>query len=61
MCIVTMNISNFKIINELYGMPAGDKVLLEIATQLKTLDEKYNVFSSFHIRLLLYVYAEKSI
>lgn len=43
MCIVTMNISNFKIINELYGMPAGDKVLLEIATQLKTLDEKYNV------------------
>ena len=52
MCIVTMNISNFKIINELYGMPVGDKVLLEIAKQLKTMYEKYNVilarFTSDH-------------
>ena len=52
MSIVTMNISNFKIINELYGMPVGDKVLLEIAKQLKTMYEKYNVilarFTSDH-------------
>lgn len=43
MCIVTMTINNFKIINELYGMPVGDKLLLEVAHQLKALDEKYNV------------------
>lgn len=43
MCIVTMNINNFKIINELYGMPVGDKLLLEIAQQLKTLGEKHNI------------------
>lgn len=52
MCIVTMNINNFKIINELYGMPVGDKLLTEIAKQLKTLDEKYNIilarFTSDH-------------
>ena len=52
MCIVTMNINNFKIINELYGMPVGDKLLKEIAKQIKTLDEKYNVilarFTSDH-------------
>lgn len=43
MCIVAMNVNNFKIINEIYGMPVGDKLLLEIAKQLKTLDEKYNI------------------
>jgi len=43
MCIVTMNINNFRIINELYGMPVGDKLLFEIAQQLQTLNEKYNV------------------
>ena len=52
MCIVTMNISNFKLINELYGMPVGDKLLFEIAHQLQVLDEKYNViparFTSDH-------------
>lgn len=43
MCIVTMNINNFKIINELYGMPVGDKLLLEIAQQLKALGEKHDI------------------
>lgn len=43
MCIVTMNINNFKIVNELYGMPAGDRLLFEIAAQLKILDEKYHI------------------
>ena len=37
MCIVAMNINNFKIVNELYGMPVGDKVLLDIAQQLTAL------------------------
>lgn len=52
MCIVTMNIHNFKIINELYGMPVGDKLLIEIAQQLKSLDEQHNIifarFASDH-------------
>ncbi len=52
MCIVTMNINNFKIINELYGMPIGDKLLLEIANQLKAIGEKHNIiiarFASDH-------------
>ena len=51
-CIVAMNVNNFKIINELYGMPVGDKVLFDIAKQLKTFDEKYNIilarFTSDH-------------
>jgi diguanylate cyclase (GGDEF)-like protein len=52
MCIVTMNIHNFKIINELYGMPVGDKLLIEIAQQLQVLDEQHNIifarFASDH-------------
>lgn len=52
MCIVAMNVNNFNIINELYGMPVGDKLLLEIAQQLKTLDDKYHIilarFTSDH-------------
>ncbi|MBR4027735.1 MAG: EAL domain-containing protein, partial [Lachnospiraceae bacterium] len=34
MCIVNVDICNFKIINELYGMENGDKVLKEFAKQL---------------------------
>ena len=43
MCIVTMDIKNFKIINELHGMPAGDRLLFEVAWQLKELDDKYHI------------------
>lgn len=43
MCIVTMNINNFKIVNELYGMPAGDRLLFEVAWQLKVLDDTYHI------------------
>ena len=39
MCIITMDISNFKIVNELYGMNAGDRLLKEIAKQVQKLDE----------------------
>lgn len=52
MCIVAMNINNFKIINELYGMPIGDKVLIDIAQQLKALCQNQNIilarFTSDH-------------
>ena len=38
MYIITVDISNFKIINEHYGMKAGDRVLKEIGAQLQKLD-----------------------
>ena len=46
MCIVMMDICYFKMINELYGISEGDKVLKEVAEQLKDLSEKYNMIAS---------------
>ena len=40
MCIVVMDICNFKIVNELYGTNAGDTLLVGIAEHLKKLDAK---------------------
>lgn len=39
MCIVTMDISNFKIVNDLYGMERGDQLLKHIAQEMKKLGE----------------------
>ena len=41
MCIVVMDICNFKVINELYGMHTGDGLLMEIAEHLKQIDAKH--------------------
>ena len=38
MCIVAMDICNFKVVNELYGMKAGDGLLMEVAEHLKKID-----------------------
>lgn len=38
MCIVTMDISNFKVVNELYGMNAGDQLLKDVAEHIQALD-----------------------
>ncbi len=35
MCIITMDISNFKVVNEIYGMNVGDELLKELAQQLR--------------------------
>jgi diguanylate cyclase (GGDEF)-like protein len=43
MCIVTMDVSNFKVVNELYGMNAGDKLLKELAEQLLDIGKKYEM------------------
>ncbi len=43
MCIITMDISNFKIVNELYGMNVGDRLLKEIAQQVQKLDKHHNI------------------
>ena len=39
MYIITVDISNFKIVNEHYGTNAGDRLLKDIGTQLHKLDE----------------------
>ncbi|MBP3677664.1 MAG: EAL domain-containing protein, partial [Agathobacter sp.] len=43
MCIITMDISNFKVVNELYGMNVGDKLLKEIAQQVQKLDKEHHM------------------
>lgn len=40
MCIVLMDISNFKVVNDLYGMETGDKLLRFIAQELLRLGER---------------------
>lgn len=42
MCIVLMDISNFKVVNDLYGMENGDRLLKQVAGELKKLLEGKN-------------------
>ena len=46
MCIITMDISNFKIVNELYGMNVGDRLLKEIGEQVQQLDKNHHMIPS---------------
>lgn len=47
MCIVMMNILNFKVINELYGMITGDRILKEIGDQVaKRVNNKPSVLAA---------------
>lgn len=39
MCIVMMDIMNFKVVNDLYGMANGDRVLSQIARELEKLGQ----------------------
>lgn len=43
MCIITMDISNFKVVNELYGMNVGDRLLKEIGQQVQKLDTNHHM------------------
>ncbi len=43
MCIITMDISNFKIVNELYGMNVGDRLLKEIAEQVRKIGKDHTM------------------
>ena len=45
-CIISMNISNFKIVNELHGMHVGDHLLKEIGSEIKKLGENHNMISA---------------
>lgn len=46
MCIITMDITNFKIINEIYGMNAGDKLLKEVAEYLRKVGDGHEMISA---------------
>jgi len=43
MCIVTMDIANFKVVNELYGVNVGDQLLKEVAEHVQELDERHDM------------------
>lgn len=43
MCIVTMDISNFKVVNELYGMNVGDQLLKDVAEHVQELDTHHDM------------------
>ena len=43
MCIITMDITNFKIVNELYGMNVGDKLLKEVAQHVRKLSDEHEM------------------
>jgi diguanylate cyclase (GGDEF)-like protein len=48
--IISMNICNFKVVNEHYGMSAGDRLLKEIGAQLQKLDVNQRIiFARFMI------------
>ena len=57
MCIVVMDICNFKVVNELYGMHTGDSLLKEIAERLKQIDTEQSMlparFMSDHYYMCL--------
>lgn len=43
MCIVTMDISNFKVVNELYGISVGDQLLKDVAEHMQELDTHHDM------------------
>lgn len=46
MCVIAMDISNFKVVNEIHGMNAGDRLLKEVGAQITKLGEKHNMISA---------------
>lgn len=46
MCIVVMDICHFKIVNELYGIHAGDTLLQEIAVYFKEFEAKHPMITA---------------
>ena len=50
MYLISMDISNFKVINEYYGMSVGDRLLKEIGTHIQKLDENHRmIFARFMV------------
>lgn len=57
MCIVIMDITNFKVVNDLYGMKNGDRLLRQMADELKQRCQGYEVvlgrFSGDHFYMCM--------
>ena len=57
MCIILMDISNFKVVNDLYGMENGDRLLCDMAQNLQNLVEGHEFivarFNSDHFYLCM--------
>lgn len=43
MCIIAMDINNFKVINEMYGIGTGDKLLKDVAQRMQELDIHHDI------------------
>ena len=61
MYIITMDIANFKIVNEHYGMKAGDRVLKDIGAQLQNLDESGSIIVARFVNDHYYMCLPKSV
>lgn len=46
LCIISLDISNFKVINEIHGMSMGDHLLKEIGSQIRKLGENHDMISA---------------
>ena len=46
MCIITMDVANFKVVNEIYGMKAGDQLLKEIGQLLLGIAKERNMIAA---------------
>ena len=60
MYIITVDISNFKIVNEHYGMKIGDRLLKEIGAQLRQLDENGSMILARFVVDHYYICVSKS-
>ena len=43
LCIISVDIANFRVVNEVYGMGAGDQLLKEIAHRLQELSDEFHM------------------
>lgn len=61
MYLVTVDISNFKIVNEYYGMNTGDRLLKNIGDQLRELDESGSIILARFVADHYYMCVPRSI
>ncbi len=46
LCIITMDIANFKVVNEIYGMNVGDELLKEVAEHVRNIGKEHKVIAA---------------
>lgn len=58
--IVSLDIANFKVVNEVYGMGAGDRLLKEIGAQLRELSDEFHMIPARFLADHFYLCVPKS-